>query len=75
MEEELAGISVNYDIPGGPIYIQYSDEDCAVIPPAYTIESILSLDMCVKYSLDTTTKCFIISGDEVLSWKNRNRLP
>jgi hypothetical protein len=57
-----------------PLYIQYSHESCPIIPPAYIIESILSLDMCVNYSLDTELNCFIISGDEISQWKSRNTL-
>jgi hypothetical protein len=74
MEKELNGIS-NYDTPKGPIYIQYSDENCPVIPPTYIIESILSLDMCVIYSIDTKLSCFIVSGEEISLWKNKNKLP
>mmetsp|Transcript_26822 Transcript_26822/g.25681 ORF Transcript_26822/g.25681 Transcript_26822/m.25681 type:complete len:292 (+) Transcript_26822:72-947(+) len=76
MERELNGVEVSNDteVDRMPLYIQYSHESCPIIPPAYIIESILSLDMCVNYSLDTELNCFIISGDEISQWKSRNTL-
>ena len=42
--------------------------------PSYILESVLSLDMRIKYSLDTTKTCFVVATEDLLDWKKLNRV-
>lgn len=41
--------------------------------PSYILESVLSLDMQIKYSCDSTIKCFSVASEDLLDWKKLNR--
>lgn len=57
------------------LHVKYDDvSESNLRPPSYVLESVLSLDMCVNYSVDTNEKCFVVSGEEVAKWKGRNQL-
>lgn len=43
-------------------------------PPSFILESILSLDLCIPYDINTIDNYFIISKDDMLLWKNKNKL-
>lgn len=55
--------------------VKYCNEkdDGTQLPP-YVLESVLSLDMRIKYSLDAANKCFVVAPVELLDWKALNRV-
>jgi hypothetical protein len=57
------------------LHVKYTDlSESNLQPPSYVLESILSLDMCVDYSVDTLQECFVVSREEVAKWKGKNQL-
>lgn len=72
--EELEGIEPNSLDNLGSLYIKYDKEGSTTTPPAYILESILSLDLCLPYSDDASSKCFVVSSEDLKSWKNKNQL-
>ena len=57
------------------LHIKYSGlSESNLQPPSYVLESILSLDMCMDYSINALEECFVVSSEEVAAWKGRNQL-
>lgn len=50
-----------------------NDRNDGTLLPSYILESVLSLDMQVKYSLDSSNKCFAVASEDLLDWKKINR--
>lgn len=72
-EAELEGTE---QIEIGLLSIKYEDENQAAgTLPSYILESILSIDMCVDYSVDISSKCFLVLPNDIQAWKKQNALP
>jgi hypothetical protein len=74
-ENELEGLEADRST-GAALHIAYADDTSVSIaqPPPYVLESILSLDLCVDYTIDSASRCFVIAGDELAAWKRKNSL-
>ena len=71
-EEELNGTEPS---GGSALSLKYeSEEGISSAPPAHILESILSLDLCVNYTVDSSAKCFVVTKDDLMTWKNKNLL-
>lgn len=72
-ENELEGKPAG---EGGFLRVKY-DEDEGILgcPPSYILESLLSLDLAVNYTDDSTSKCFVVTKDDLFAWKSKNMLP
>lgn len=74
-ENELEGVEADGCL-NTSLYIEYADDRGTSIaqPPPYILESILSLDLCVDYTIDSSLGCFVIAGSELAVWKDKNKL-
>ena len=63
-QSEIGFLSIKYE----------EDSRNSGTPPPYVLESILSTDMCLNYSVDSSSKCFLVRQDDILDWKNKNLL-